>query len=276
MVHPSARGPVVHRLMHRYRGNSRYASIYLGFSRPMHFADSAFRLTGFLRPTTKRAKTSLLPVGPPSAADAILRTVCHPHPPATRFRSHGLRALPATLQTRPRHTPTQHARRVQKPTVFVAGVGLIIDVDSSAVNLHCMVKSTPKTFEPEVVQVDDFWVHVAVSRDAHLSKRFQCEVSLYPREADSRVVRPRFEQASGGAPSPAGVHNANSGIRARHCARTHTDQHLLNLTLFAQRPIGADTSRRSRAFIRSHASRGFRSCSRREIRLPPRLRVRRR
>ena len=125
-------------------------------------------------------------MGPPSAADAILRTVCHPHPPATRFRSHGLRALPATLQTRPRHTPTQHARRVQKPTVFVAGVGLIIDVDSSAVNLHCMVKSTPKTFEPEVVQVDDFWVHVAVSRDAHLSKRFQCEVSLYPREADSQ------------------------------------------------------------------------------------------
>ena len=49
-----------------------------------------------------------------------------------------------------------------------------------------MLKSTPKTFEPEVVQVDDFWLHVAVSRDAHLSKRFQCEVSLYPREADSQ------------------------------------------------------------------------------------------
>jgi hypothetical protein len=34
--------------------------------------------------------------------------------------------------------------------------------------------------------VDNFWVHVAVSQDAHLSKRFQCEVSLYAREGDSK------------------------------------------------------------------------------------------
>ena len=49
-----------------------------------------------------------------------------------------------------------------------------------------MAKKTARTFEPEVVKVDDFWVHVAVSQDAHLSRRFQCEVSLYPREADSQ------------------------------------------------------------------------------------------
>jgi len=48
-----------------------------------------------------------------------------------------------------------------------------------------MVKSA-KMYEPEVVEVDDFWVHVAVSQDAHLSRRFQCEVSLYPRAADSQ------------------------------------------------------------------------------------------
>ena len=49
-----------------------------------------------------------------------------------------------------------------------------------------MAEKITKTFEPEVVEVGGFWVHVAVSRDAHLSKRFQCEVSLYPREADSQ------------------------------------------------------------------------------------------
>ena len=49
-----------------------------------------------------------------------------------------------------------------------------------------MADKTAKTFEPEVVEVDNFWVHVAVSQDAHLSKRFQCEVSLYPRERDSQ------------------------------------------------------------------------------------------
>jgi len=74
---------------------------------------------------------------------------------------------------------------VPKLTASAAVVWLLIDVDSAAATLHFMAKSTPKTFEPEVFQVDDFWVHVAVSRDAHLSKHFQCEVSLYPREADS-------------------------------------------------------------------------------------------
>ena len=49
-----------------------------------------------------------------------------------------------------------------------------------------MAKRIAQTFEPEVVEVDDFWVHVAVSQDAHLSKRFQAEVSLYPREANSQ------------------------------------------------------------------------------------------
>ena len=73
-----------------------------------------------------------------------------------------------------------------KLTPSAAAVRLLIDVASAAVNLPFMAKRTPNTFEPEIVQVDDFWVHVAVSRDAHLSKRFQCEVSLYPREADSQ------------------------------------------------------------------------------------------
>ena len=65
-------------------------------------------------------------------------------------------------------------------------VGLVIDAGSEAGNLHFMAKQIAQTFEPEVVEVDDFWVHVAVSQDVHLSKRFQCAVSLYPREADSQ------------------------------------------------------------------------------------------
>jgi len=64
---------------------------------------------------------------------------------------------------------------------------VVIDAGFGAANLRFMTKKSARTFEPEVVEVDDFWVHVAVSRDAHLSRRFQCEVSLYPREADSQL-----------------------------------------------------------------------------------------
>ena len=74
---------------------------------------------------------------------------------------------------------------MRKLTLTAAAIWLLIDVASVAVNLPFMAKH-PQTFEPEIVQVDDFWVHVAVSRDAHLSRRFQCEVSLYPRDADSQ------------------------------------------------------------------------------------------
>ena len=63
--------------------------------------------------------------------------------------------------------------------------GPVIDVGFRAGNLHFMAK-TAKPLEPEVVELDDFFVHVAVSRDAYLSRRFQCEVSLYPRDADSQ------------------------------------------------------------------------------------------
>ena len=45
---------------------------------------------------------------------------------------------------------------------------------------------TAKPLEPEVVELDDYFVRVAVSQDAHRSRRFQCEVSLYPREADNK------------------------------------------------------------------------------------------
>jgi hypothetical protein len=61
-----------------------------------------------------------------------------------------------------------------------------IDARFGAATLVVMTKKTARTFEPEVVEADDFWVHVAVSQDVHLSRRFQCEVSLYPREADSQ------------------------------------------------------------------------------------------
>ena len=75
---------------------------------------------------------------------------------------------------------------MQKRTRAPEVAGLLIDAGFGAANLHFMTKKSAQTFEPEVVEVDDFWVHVAVSRDAHLSARFQCEVSLYPREADSQ------------------------------------------------------------------------------------------
>ena len=75
---------------------------------------------------------------------------------------------------------------MHKRTTSTAVVGLVIDVGSSADNLQSMAEQTAKTFDPEVVEVDNFWVYVVVSQDAHLSKRFQCAVPLYPREADSK------------------------------------------------------------------------------------------
>ena len=91
----------------------------------------------------------------------------------------------AVVRSDPR--AAQHPnRRVHKLTRPAEVVGLVIDASSVAGNLHFMSKRIAQTFEPEVVEVDDFWVHVAVSPDAHLSKRFQAEVSLYSREADSQ------------------------------------------------------------------------------------------
>ena len=49
-----------------------------------------------------------------------------------------------------------------------------------------MELQTGRMFEPEVAEVDGYWVHVAVAQDRRFPDQFQCEVSLYPREADSQ------------------------------------------------------------------------------------------
>jgi len=89
------------------------------------------------------------------------------------------------LDWREPHVRSITRHRVQELTGAAAVAGPVIDVGFRAGNLHFMAK-TAKPLEPEVVELDDFFVHVAVSRDAYLSRRFQCEVSLYPRDADSQ------------------------------------------------------------------------------------------
>ena len=37
----------------------------------------------------------------------------------------------------------------------------------------------------EVVEIDGYWVHVAVAQDLRFPDLFQCEVALYSREVDS-------------------------------------------------------------------------------------------
>jgi len=49
-----------------------------------------------------------------------------------------------------------------------------------------MELQTGRIFQPEVTEVDGYWVHVAVSQDARFTEQFLCTVSLYPREADSQ------------------------------------------------------------------------------------------
>jgi hypothetical protein len=48
----------------------------------------------------------------------------------------------------------------------------------------------PLVLEPEVTEIEGYWVHVAVARDERSAEPFRCEVSLYRREPDSQLVRP--------------------------------------------------------------------------------------
>ena len=48
-----------------------------------------------------------------------------------------------------------------------------------------MELQTGRVFEPEVVEIDGYWVHVAVAQDLRFPDYFQCEVALYSREVDS-------------------------------------------------------------------------------------------
>ena len=49
-----------------------------------------------------------------------------------------------------------------------------------------MELQTRRVFEPNVTEIDGYWVHVAVAQDDRFADQFFCEVSLYPREADSQ------------------------------------------------------------------------------------------
>jgi hypothetical protein len=37
-----------------------------------------------------------------------------------------------------------------------------------------------------VLELDGYWIHVAVGQDVRFPDQFQCEVSLYPASADSQ------------------------------------------------------------------------------------------
>ena len=45
---------------------------------------------------------------------------------------------------------------------------------------------TGPLLEPEVTEIEGYWVHVAVARDERSAEPFRCEVSLYRREPDSQ------------------------------------------------------------------------------------------
>lgn len=60
------------------------------------------------------------------------------------------------------------------------------DIAPQSCNSRCIKLQTGRMFEPEVAEVDGYWVHVAVAQDARFADQFLCEVSLYPREADSQ------------------------------------------------------------------------------------------
>jgi hypothetical protein len=42
-----------------------------------------------------------------------------------------------------------------------------------------------QTIPPEVVEVDDFWIHVDVGNDPSVPQEYQCVVSLFRRKSDS-------------------------------------------------------------------------------------------
>ena len=48
-----------------------------------------------------------------------------------------------------------------------------------------MKLQTGRLFEPQVTEIDGYWVHVAVSQDERFAEQFRCDVSLYPRQVDS-------------------------------------------------------------------------------------------
>ena len=49
-----------------------------------------------------------------------------------------------------------------------------------------MELQTGPTLEPEVTEIDGYWVHVAVAQDQRSAEQFLCEVSLHRREPDSQ------------------------------------------------------------------------------------------
>jgi len=59
------------------------------------------------------------------------------------------------------------------------------DIRTQSCNYPFMELQTGRVFEPEVVEIDGYWVHVAVAQDLRFPDLFQCEVALYWREVDS-------------------------------------------------------------------------------------------
>ena len=49
-----------------------------------------------------------------------------------------------------------------------------------------MELQTGRIFQPEVTEIDGYWVRVAVAQDERFDEQFLCEVSLYRREPDSQ------------------------------------------------------------------------------------------
>ena len=62
---------------------------------------------------------------------------------------------------------------------------MVKDIRIQSCNPSSMELQTRRVFEPEVVEIDGYWVHVAVAQDLRFPELFQCEVALYSREVDS-------------------------------------------------------------------------------------------
>jgi hypothetical protein len=59
-------------------------------------------------------------------------------------------------------------------------------IGAQACNRAFMQLQTGRIFQPEVSEVDGYWVRVLVAQDLRFPDQFHCEVSVYPREPGSQ------------------------------------------------------------------------------------------
>jgi len=93
-----------------------------------------------------------------------------------------------TVELNPRSSPTLNTGQVSADSAGASGKLLQFekDIRAPSCNRAFMQLQTGRIFQPEVSELDGYWVRVAVAQDVRFPDLFQCEVSLFPREADSQ------------------------------------------------------------------------------------------